>query len=144
MNQKKQTKLTIAVAAVGIALMAFPATAHAATPSELGAISRPTATVVNHAPYGKVYQLQGTVSGTKAGDWVRVLNAANQPASGFRAFQLGQPITTYTVYYNPGSMPGQYKVQIGGQTSAAVQLNVIPGAGQQAAVTATADARGGK
>lgn len=139
-----QTKLTIAVAAVGIALMAFPATAHAATPSEVGAISRPTATVVNHAPYGKVYQLQGTVSGTKAGDWVRILNAANQPASGFKAFQIGQPITTYTVYYNPGSLAGQYKVQIGNQTSAPVQLNVIPSGGPQSLPAATVGTRGGK
>ncbi len=85
-------------------------------------------TVVTHAPYGKVYQLHGTVSGTKAGDWVSVLNASNQPAAGFKTFQLGGPITAYNVYYNPGAKAGQYKVQIGTQISGAVQLNVIPAA----------------
>ncbi len=112
----------------GLAMTLTPAVAMAATPAQLAAISTPTATVVNHAPYGKVYQLHGTISGTKAGDWVSVLNASNQPAAGFKTFQLGGPITAYNVYYNPGAKAGQYKVQIGTQISGAVQLNVIPAA----------------
>ena len=130
-------KMTATAAIVaGLALSLTPAVAMAATPADagvtttttLGAISTPTATVVNHAPFGMVYQLQGRVSGTKAGDVVRVLNANNQPAAGFVPFKIGSPIKTYTVYYNPGSQAGQYKVQIGNQISAGVQLNVIPAA----------------
>lgn len=122
---------------VGLGLTLTPAVAMAATPAQagvvtttttVGSISKPTATVVNHAPYGNVYKLQGTVSGTKAGDYVRVLNANNQPAAGFTPFKIGSPITNYTVYYNPGSAAGVYKVQIGNQISAGVQLNVIPAA----------------
>lgn len=119
---------------VGLALTLTPAVAMAATPTgaqattTVGAISAPTATVVNHAPYGKVYQLKGTVTGTKAGNVVRVLNANNQPAAGFTPFKIGTAITSYTVYYNPGSAAGQYKVQIGNQISAGVQLNVIQAA----------------
>ena len=131
-------KMTAAAALVaGLALTLTPAVAMAATPADagpsattttLGAISTPTATLVNHAPYGMVYQLKGTISGTKAGDVVRILNANNQQAAGFTPFKIGSPITTYTVYYNPGSMAGQYKVQIGNQISQGVQLNAIPAA----------------
>ncbi|HAM23923.1 MAG TPA: hypothetical protein DCQ04_16970 [Actinobacteria bacterium] len=136
-------KMTATAALVaGLALTLTPAVAMAATPTDavtsattttVGAISKPTATLVNHAPYGMVYQLKGTVSGTHAGDTVRVLNANNQPAAGFTPFKIGSPITSYTVYYNPGSLAGQYKVQIGNQISAGVALNVIP------AVAARAD-----
>ena len=35
---------------------------------------------------------QGTVSGTKTGDVVRILNANNQPAAGFTPFKIGSPI----------------------------------------------------
>ena len=134
-------KMTATAALVaGLALTLTPAVAMAATPTDavtsttttnVGSISKPTR--VNHAPYGMVYQLKGTVSGTHAGDTVRVLNANNQPAAGFTPFKIGSPITSYTVYYNPGSLAGQYKVQIGNQISAGVQLNVIP------AVAARAD-----
>lgn len=132
-------RTTTATAALlaGLALTLTPAVAMAATPADsapsattanVGAISAPTATLVNHAPYGMVYQLKGTVSGTKTGDVVRILNANNQPAAGFTPFKIGSPIKTYTVYYNPGALAGQYKVEIGNQISAGVQLNVIPAA----------------
>jgi hypothetical protein len=64
-------KMTATAALVaGLALTLTPAVAMAATPTDavtsattttVGAISKPTATLVNHAPYGMVYQLKGTV-----------------------------------------------------------------------------------
>lgn len=131
-----RTTTAAAALIVGLGLTLTPAVAMAATPAQagvtttttVGAISKPTATVVNHAPYGNVYKLQGKVSGTAAGDYVRVLNANNQPAAGFTPFKIGSPITSYTVYYNPGAAAGVYKVQIGNQISAGVQLNSIPAA----------------
>ncbi len=137
--------LTGAAVATGLALAAFPTAAMAATPGQvssvaavstqqsgLRAISAPTATVVNHPPYGRVYQLRGTISGAQSGDWVRVLNSRNQPVPGFKAFQLSNPISNYTVYFNPGSLGGVYKVQIGSQVSAGVQLNPITGSASAA------------
>ena len=125
---KKNLKAGAAMT-LGIALALSPTVAMAASAGlGVGAIGRPTATLVNHAPYGKVYQLQAAISGTATGNVVRILNANNQPAAGFTPFKLGSPITTYTVYYNPGSLAGQYKVEIGSQISAPVQLNAIPAA----------------
>ena len=138
--------LTGAAVATGLALAAVPTAAMAATTpaqvssvasvptqqSSLRAISAPTATVVNHPPYGKVYQLRGTISGAQSGDWVRVLNSRNQPVPGFKAFQLSNPISNYTIYFNPGSLGGVYKVQIGNQESPGVQLNPITGSSSAA------------
>lgn len=130
--------LTSAAVVTGLALSLAPAVAMAASPagtgsvtvsaahtSTLGSIATPTATVVNHPPYGKVYQLRGSVSGTQSGDWVRILDANNQRVPGFKAFQLANPISTYTVYFTPGSTGGTYKVQIGNQTSAGVYLSPL-------------------
>jgi hypothetical protein len=141
------SRVILAGAAVttGLALVAVPTAAMAATPTQLSsvvsaadhqvgvrAISAPTATVVNHPPYGKVYQLRGSISGAQTGDWVRVLDSRNQPVPGFKAFQLSNPISTYTVYFNPGSLGGVYKVKIGNQVSPGVQLNPIPGSAPMA------------
>lgn len=139
--------LTGAAVATGLAMVAAPTAALAATPvagatsvsvpaqqAGLRAISAPTATVVNHPPYGKVYQLRGTISGAQTGDWVRVLDARNQPVPGFKAFQLSNPISNYTIYFNPGSLGGVYKVQIGNQVSPGVQLNPIAASATSAAI----------
>ncbi len=139
----KHAVVTGAAIATGVALFLAPASAMAAPPSptvistvgsgsSVGAISTPTATVVNHPPYGKVYQLRGTISGSKTGDWVRVLDANNQRVPGFKAFRLTNPISNYTVYFTPGSMGGNYKVQIGNQTSGAVYLQPLTSANSAA------------
>lgn len=133
----KRIALLAASGCAAAAMLVVPAGAAMAAPAApntnvaaqqqaaVGSIRGVTTTVVQRHGM-QVYQIKAQVSGATAGQQVDLLTANGTQAGGFKpyAFSGGNTITTW---YTPGSMAGNYKLQIGNQVSAPFYLAALPG-----------------